>query len=198
MNIEQKEQNTKNNSRNNKNNSHTLETVDFTSKKVRLNSPKSKQALLSLGLDENELYEITMKEYIETHPELKKASNEVQEKRYKHFDKRRLKSITEAKEMRLKLYEDDENEENNKPEKEDKQGTQEEIIKKELEKLELLKKQQIGEIKNMIEYEYNQKEAYKKNKQKEREREEKEQKKKEERIIRKSWRKISKKSGKQS
>ena len=36
-------------------------------------------------------------------------------------------------------------------------STQEEIIKKELEKLELIKKQQIGEIKNMIEYEYNQK-----------------------------------------
>ena len=37
----------------------------------------------------------------------------------------------------------------------------------------IIKKQQIGEIKNMIEYEYNQKEAYKKNKQKEKEREEK-------------------------
>ena len=46
----------------------------------------------------------------------------------------------------------------------------------------LLKKQQIGEIKNMIEYEYNQKEAYKKNKMKEKVREEKELKKKEERI----------------
>ena len=55
-------------------------------------------------------------------------------------------------------------------------GTQEEIIKKELEKLELLKKQQIGEIKNMIEYEYNQKESYKKNMMKEKEREEKEMK----------------------
>ena len=51
------------------------------------------------------------------------------------------------------------------------------IIKKELEKLGLIKKQQIGEIKKMIEYEYNQKEAYKKKKKKKKEREEKEQKK---------------------
>ena len=42
----------------------------------------------------------TMKEYIDTHPELKKASSEVQEKRYKHYDQRRLRSINEAKEMR--------------------------------------------------------------------------------------------------
>ena len=77
-----------------------METVDFTNKKVRLNSPKSKQALLSLGLEENDLYEITMKEYIDSRPELKKASPDVQEKRYKHYEQRRLKSINEAKEMR--------------------------------------------------------------------------------------------------
>ena len=104
-----------------------------------------------------------MKEYIENHPELKKASSEVQEKRYNHYEQRRIKSINEAKEMRQQLYEDEQSKaENKNQEKEDKQGTQEEIIKKELEKLELIKKQQIGEIKNMIEYEYNQKEAYKK------------------------------------
>ena len=73
-----------------------------------------------------------MKEYIESHPELKQASNEVQEKRFKHYEQRRLKSINEAKDMRKKIYENEKEEENNKPEKEDKQGTQEEIIKKEL------------------------------------------------------------------
>ena len=130
---------------------------------LHINSPKSRKALLSLGLDEKELYEITMKEYIDSHPELKKASNEVQEKRYNHYNDRRLRSITEAKEMRQKIIEDENEEKNNEHEKEDKQGTQDEIIKKELEKLELIKKQQIGEIKNMIEYEYNQREAYKKN-----------------------------------
>ena len=90
MNIEEKENKPKYNSRNTNNNINTLETVDFKNKKVRINSPKSKQALLSLGLSENELYEISMKEYIENHPELKKASSEVQEKRYNHYEQRRI------------------------------------------------------------------------------------------------------------
>ena len=40
-----------------------------------------------------------MKEYIDSRPELKKASQEVQEKRYNHYNERRLRSINEAKEM---------------------------------------------------------------------------------------------------
>ena len=50
-----------------------------------------------------------MKEYIDNHPELKQASNEVQEKRYNHYEQRRIKSINEAKEMRQQLYEDEQN-----------------------------------------------------------------------------------------
>ena len=76
-----------------------------------------------------------MKEYIDSRPELKKASVDVQEKRYQHYEQRRLKSINEAKEMRQLLYEKEHEEESNKQTKEDKQGTQEEIIRKELEKL---------------------------------------------------------------
>jgi hypothetical protein len=168
--------------------------VDFTNKKIRLNSPRSKNALLSLGLDENQLYEISKKEYIDSHPELKQASEEVQDKRYEHFNNRRLKSIEEAKKIREDIINElDRN--NNKEDQEEQvgQSTQEELIKKELEKLELIKKQQIGEIKNMIEYEYNQKEAYKKNKQKEKEREEKELKKKEERQKIEKERELKKK-----
>ncbi len=156
--------------------------MDFTNKKIKINSPRSKKVLLALGLDENKLYEISKKEYIDSHPELKQASEEVQDKRYEHFNNRRIKAIEDAKKARQELI--DESEKNNEKEEEEVvQSTQEELIKKELEKLELIKKQQIGEIKNMIEYEYNQKEAYKKNKRKEKEREEKELKKKEEISI---------------
>ena len=139
---------------------------------------------MSLGLDANKLYEISQKDYINSHPELKQASEEVQNKRYDHFNNRRLKSIEEARKVRKNIIDGvEESSDNSGEEKKNsgEMGTQEEIIQKELEKLELLKKQQIGEIKNMIEYEYNQREAYKKRKQKEKEREEKELKKKEER-----------------
>ena len=62
INIDENENKSKYNSRNkNSSNTNTLETIDFKNKKVRLNSPKSKQALLSLGLEEKELYEISMK-----------------------------------------------------------------------------------------------------------------------------------------
>ena len=50
------------------------------------------------------------------------------------------------------------------------------MIKKELEKLEMIKKQQLGEIKNLIDYEYALNETRKKNEQKEREKNEKEEK----------------------
>ena len=49
------------------------------------------------------------------------------------------------------------------------------MIKKELEKLELIKKQQLSEIKNLIDYEYALNETRKKNEQKEREKGEKEE-----------------------
>ena len=150
-----------------------------------------------MGLNENKLYEISKKEYIDLHPELKQASEEVQNKRYEHFNNRRLNSIEEAKKVRQKIIDgiedfSDNSSEDKKPAGEG-MGTQEEIIKKELEKLELIKKQQIGEIKNMIEYEYNQKEASKKRELKEKEREEKELKKKEERIKLEKERELKKK-----
>ena len=145
-------------------------------------------------MDDKKLYEISKKEYIDSHPELKQASEDVQDKRYEHFNTRRLKSIEEAKKLRQNIIDGVEKRSDfsgEKKENEDKdegtgQGTQEELIKKEIEKLELLKKQQIGEIKNMIEYEYNQKETYKKKKMKEKEREEKEMKKKKKN---KNWKK---------
>ncbi len=167
--------------------------MDFTNKKIKINSPRSKKVLLALGLDENKLYEISKKEYIDSHPELKQASEEVQDKRYEHFNNRRIKAIEDAKKARQELIEELEKNNDKNQEEEVAQSTQEELIKKELEKLELIKKQQIGEIKNMIEYEYNQKEAYKKNKRKEKEREEKELKKKEERQKIEKERELKKK-----
>ena len=49
------------------------------------------------------------------------------------------------------------------------QAQQNGMIKKELEKLELMKKQQLGEIKNLIDYEYALNETRKKNELKEKE-----------------------------
>ena len=128
-----------------------------------------------LGLNEKDLYEISLKDYIDLHPELKIVPKDIQNKRYEHYNARRLKSIEEAKKLRVDLLDSEQKEKDKEKEKEkeketsrnfntidtDKsknniqvvqvQSSQDEILKKEQEKLLFIKKQVIGEIKNMIE-----------------------------------------------
>ena len=157
-----------------------LETVDFTDRKDRIQTPHSKRAILELGLDENKLYKLDKEKYLLNHSELKNASPDVQDKRYEHYNKRREEQIELAKQKRNELiekeneeikYDIEENkEENNEKNKnediENKEKETSGAVKKELEKLEMMKKQQIGEIKNIIDYAYKMKEFKKKMKKK--------------------------------
>ena len=178
-----------------------LDNVDFTNRKIRVQTPHSKMVLLELGLEEDKLYKITKKEYLDNHPELKQEKTEIQDKRYEHYEKRRQEAIDQARQIRTDIiakenemgeegmeggktgkfsttgFKSSKNEENKKNE-----AQQSGMIKKELEKLELIKKQQLGEIKNLIDYEYNLNETRKKNQQKEKEKEEKEEKMRKEKI----------------
>ena len=161
----------------NKNNKgKNLDNVDFTNKKIRIQTPHSKMVLEELGLEEEKLYKISKKEYLDNHPELKQEKQEIQDKRYEHYEKRRQEAIDQARQIRTDII----NKENEKEGKEVSDGKKNEaqqsgMIKKELEKLELIKKQQLGEIKNLIDYEYSLNETRKKNEQKEREKSEKEE-----------------------
>ena len=146
-----------------------------------------------MGLEENKLYKISKKEYLDNHPELKQEKTEIQDKRYEHYERRRQEAIEQARQIRTEIIKKEEsgqeggeggkaskysttgfkstkNEENKKNDVE-----QSGMIKKELEKLELIKKQQLSEIKNLIDYEYALNETRKKNEQKEREKGEKEE-----------------------
>ena len=73
-----------------------LETIDFSDRKDKIQSPYSKKAILELGLLENKDKE----KYLLNHPELKNASPEVQDKRYEHYNKRREEQIELAKQKR--------------------------------------------------------------------------------------------------
>ena len=149
--------------------------------------------LEEMGLEENKLYKISKKEYLDNHPELKQEKTEIQDKRYEHYERRRQEAIEQARQIRTEIIKKEEsgqeggeggkaskysttgfkstkNEENKKNDVE-----QSGMIKKELEKLELIKKQQLSEIKNLIDYEYALNETRKKNEQKEREKGEKEE-----------------------
>ena len=79
---------------------NNLSNVDFTNKKVRVQSPRSKKVLAELGLEEDKLYKLSKKEYIAKHPELKGASNEVKNKHYEHYEQKRQDKIEEAKKRR--------------------------------------------------------------------------------------------------
>ena len=142
-----------------------------------------------MGVDENKLYKITKKEYLENHPELRQAKQEFQDKRYEHYEKKRQELIEQAREVRAELiqkeielngepiyssYEPGKTKRNKNNDKGN-DAQQSGMIKKELEKLELIKKQQLGEIKNLIDYEYGLNETRKKNEQKEKENQEKEE-----------------------
>ena len=172
-----------------------LDNVDFNKKGIRIESPRSKLALEELGLDENKLCKLSKKEYLEKNIELKKEKSEILDKRYEHYEQKRLEALDEARQLRNEIIENDidinnleknsTNECNNSNINESrchlrKKTDIEEniIIQKELEKLELLKKQQLSEIKNLIDYEYDLNETRKKNEQKDKEKKEKEEKKK--------------------
>ena len=130
--LKQKEQN-ENHSQKTENNLNNLDNIDFTNKKIKINSPRSKKALSILGLNANQLYEISQKEYIDFHPELKKASEEVQNKRYEHFNNRRLKSIDEVRKVRKNIIEGVEaSSDNNEAEKKKKEVQGKWVLKKKL------------------------------------------------------------------
>ena len=151
--------------------------------------------LLELGLEEDKLYKISKKEYLDNHPELKQEKQEVQDKRYEHYEKRRQEAIDQARQIRTEILKN-ENEEGGKTAKYSSSGfktakdddnkkneaQQSGMIKKELEKLELIKKQQLSEIKNLIDYEYGLNETRKRNEQKEKEKGEKEERMRKEKI----------------
>ena len=148
--------------------------------------------LEELGLEENKLYKISKKEYLTNHPELNQEKSEIVDKRYDHYEERRQEAIKQAREIRAKILKEEEDQKDgsnfNKTSKYSSTGfkgnktegnneaMQSGMIKKELEKLEMIKKQQLGEIKNLIDYEYALNETRKKNEQKEKEKNEKEEK----------------------
>ena len=158
-----------------------LETVDY-SKRERVQTPHSQFALSQLGILEEKLKKLSKEKYIEMHPELKNCSQEIKDLRFEHYNKRREEKIEKAKKLRKEILEDEKknnnnnNDDNNNNEENSKKKYKSSAIQKEMEKLEAMKKQQLGEIKNMIDYYYKNEEIKKKNDEKMKLQEEKEEK----------------------
>ena len=87
--------------------------MTFMDKNVRLNSPRSKRAIFILGIDENNLYEITKEDYFEKNEDLKNAPNVLKNKRYEEFNFRRLKATDDARELRNDIILEEKKQSNN-------------------------------------------------------------------------------------
>ena len=111
-----------------------------------------------MGIDPEKLYFVSKKEYLNNyHPDLKQACKEVQDARYDHFEKKRQDRINQAKEFRNDLIKKENDSKSNSKDNKSyysKEATST-AIQREKEKLELMKRQQIGEIRNIIDFELN-------------------------------------------
>ena len=139
-------------------NIHTknLLTIDFTNQNEKIDSPRSKLALLHLGIDEHKLYYLSKNEYINKHPELRKESSAVKNKHYRYYEEKRKKRLEKAIQKReeikngeLSLFTSSRNE------KTSTQFYDSGAIKREYEQFNLMKKQNLCEIKNLIDFEIN-------------------------------------------
>lgn len=75
--------------------------------KIRVNTPNSKRAIQILGIDENDLYEISKEEYLQKQNILKDAPDELKDQRYELFNNKRLKTIEDARKLRKDIIEDE-------------------------------------------------------------------------------------------
>ena len=110
---------------------------------------------------------------------MKSSSQENQDKRYEHAEQKRQELINNLKQLRadmIKAEEEAQNTTGNQSKEGSGEGEDSAMIQKEKQKLENMKKQQIGEIKNMIDYEIEMNEFKKKNEEKMRLQQEREKK----------------------
>ena len=121
-----------------------------------INSPRSKLALLHLGIDESKLYYLTKSEYINLHPELRRESSEIKNRQYNYYEEKRKKRIEKAIQKREEIkcgsptFASSRNEKTTAS-----QFFDSSVIKRNFEQFDLMKKQNLMEIKNLIDFEVN-------------------------------------------
>ena len=92
----------------------SLDNCDFSNKSNRINSPRSLKACLSLGIELSELYKISMDEFKNKYPEVKKLNEDLLKLRYDAEEKFRAETVKQAQEGRKKIIEEEEAKKNNK------------------------------------------------------------------------------------
>ena len=93
----------------------SLDNADFSKKSQIINSPRSLEACLRVGVDPYELYKLNMDEFKKKYPDVKKLSQELLKYRYEAEEKFRDETVKQVVAERNKIIEE-ENKKNEKKE----------------------------------------------------------------------------------
>ena len=145
---------------NNSKNLISLENCDFSNNSNILNSPRSIEACLRLGVETSELYKLTLEEFKNKYPETKNMEQDLVKLRYDAEEKFRNDTIILVKEERNKIIDEinkkkNENVKNEEKNNEDKDKDNdakkwEKMIEKEKKGIEKIKKLQRQNIESLI------------------------------------------------
>lgn len=117
-----------------------------------------------LGITQHKLYYVSFDDYMYIHPELKHLSFDLKNRYFQNFEQKRLNRIGQIKNKRNELIEAAQTKAmKSKSFSQNSAEVTSTMIQSEKEKLNLLKKQQIGELKNIIEFEFKMEEIRRKN-----------------------------------
>ena len=75
----------------------SLENADFSNRSQLLNSPRSIEACLLIGIEPSELYKLSMDDFKKKYPEVKRLSQDLLKYRYEAEEKFRNDTIEEVK-----------------------------------------------------------------------------------------------------
>ena len=81
----------------------SIDNIDFHSKKIKIDSPRSIKAMTRLGIENEELEYLTFKEYLHKFPELIGQNKEIQTMQYNFVEELRKQKIDQIKELRNEL-----------------------------------------------------------------------------------------------
>ena len=146
----------------------SLDNCDFSNSANILNSPRSLEACLRLGVEISELYQLNMDDFKKKYPEVKNLSEDLIKLRYEAEEKFRNDTIKQAKEERNKIIEENEKEKNNNNKQENNNNSDEQqnnkddeianwekLIENEKKGIEKIKKRQRQNIESLIEEQIN-------------------------------------------
>ena len=141
----------------NENNLISLDNCDYKSKSNRITSPRSIEAIESLGVNKKDLYQISFQKFKSQNSDVQELPKELQKFRYNALENFRNKTINQVKEKRQNIIEEEENNNiNNKYNSNEKENKNKTKLDPKMEKLLEEQKANIQKIKNKQKYDIEQ------------------------------------------